>query len=86
MENNQHLNKEIITPRIDSGVPEYISMYDIPGQDKITEHSFARYLKNKESDQEINDQYVNSAEYYQRKIMDAPKNARVELIMAGLRK
>ena len=34
-------------------LPEYLQMYEISGQDPITEHSFERYQKNKEENEEI---------------------------------
>lgn len=69
-------------------LPDYISMYDISGQDKITGQSFRRYVRDKEQDQKIIDRIKykvdNLTVAYERKIKNAPKAARAELIMAGL--
>lgn len=65
-------------------MPEYISMYDISGQDKITERSFGRYVKDKKQDQKIKDQVEHSAASYEKKIKSAPRDARSGIIQAGL--
>lgn len=69
----------------EADLPDYISMYDISGQDKITGQSFRRYVRDKEQDQKIKDRIDNSATAYVSKIESAPEAARAELIMAGLK-
>lgn len=71
---------------MEAALPEYISMYDISGQDKITERSFNRYVKDKEQDQKIKDQIEHSAASYEKKIKSAPRAARSDIIKVGLAK
>jgi hypothetical protein len=37
------------TQPVQEKIPAFLKMYEIPGREKITEHSFERYLKNKEN-------------------------------------
>lgn len=84
MEKHKPISTEEITPHKKAFLPEYISMYDISGQDKITERSFGRYLKDKEQDQKIKDQIEHSAAFYEKRIVSAPRDARSGIIQAGL--
>ena len=67
-----------------NNLPEYISMYDIPGQDNITEHAFERYKNDKEQDQEIKKLANDSVAIYRKELRSAPRNALPVLIRNGL--
>ncbi|MFH1232874.1 MAG: hypothetical protein V1651_03380 [Patescibacteria group bacterium] len=65
-----------------SSLPEYIEMYNISGQDPINEHSYDRYKKNKEKEDEaIKKEILNSFDPYI--IKDAPKIEQAKLIELG---
>jgi len=42
-------------------LPEYLKMYEIPGQDPITEHSFDRYREDKKQEDEIRNRATDPA-------------------------
>jgi hypothetical protein len=65
-------------------LPEYLKMYDISGQDRITEHGFNRYTKNKEQDNFIKEQKENSTTLFIKRIKDAPEEEKSSLIKLGL--
>ncbi|MDA2936012.1 hypothetical protein MYX06_02235 [Patescibacteria group bacterium AH-259-L05] len=58
-----------------------LEMYEISGQDRITSHSLARYIKDKEQDEMIKGMIQDPLEV---KISDAPANERSSLIAKGL--
>ena len=63
---------------------EVISMYDISGQDGISEHSYERYLRNKDQNQGILERAKNSASAYEIKIISAAAADRDSVILEGL--
>ncbi len=74
--------REQITPNVLSS--EYSEMYDISGQKEITEHSFDRYVRDKEQDEAIKEQNKKSATAYIREIDIAKDQEKDSLIEAGL--
>ncbi len=46
--------------KLESITPEYLKMYEISGQNSITEHSFKRYIKDKNQDNLIREQIENA--------------------------
>ncbi|MCX6736306.1 MAG: hypothetical protein NTZ13_04440 [Candidatus Parcubacteria bacterium] len=67
-------------------LPEYADMYEISGQDPITEHSFERYQKDKEK-AEAGIKYLreNSVSSYQKKIENAIPEESALLTEQGLK-
>jgi HEAT repeat protein len=61
-----------------------LSMYEISGQDAITEHSFNRYLKDKEQDSKIEELSAHPSVSLQEKIEAAPLPEKASLIRSGL--
>ncbi len=57
METRHPQEPGIIKPDLEENLPDYISMYEVQGQDEITGFSFKRYLKDKEGwDEKIKQQ------------------------------
>ena len=89
----EHGVADILTPEISANEninkpafarPEFLSMYEISGQDEITEHSLVRYLSDKKQDQKIKEAAGNSPLLLEKKIIDSLKDERGRLIRAGL--
>ena len=65
-----------------SVLPDWLKMYEIPGQDKITAHSYLRYLQDKKDDQKMENAEELSASNiinYQDVIKSAPEEKRDQL-------
>lgn len=61
--------KEAIQRKAEDGLPSYVSMYEISGQDPITEHSFNRYIKDKKQDRAIKEVVEESVPSIEEKIL-----------------
>ncbi len=75
---------KIESTRRESNLPEYLKMYNISGQDAITEHGFARYFKDRRQNDSIREQEENSPEFFTKKIRLAGEGERASLIRSGL--
>lgn len=65
-------------------LPEYIKMYDISGQDSITEHSFSRYQKDKQQDLIISENFVGDVKFYFEQVESANIEDKKQIIIKGL--
>lgn len=66
-------------------LPDYLGMYEIPGQDAITEQSFKRYVRDKEQDQMIQSE-AERAKILGQRILDAKDMEKALLIQDALTK
>ncbi|MCX6739250.1 MAG: hypothetical protein NT098_04355 [Candidatus Parcubacteria bacterium] len=67
-------------------LPEYAPMYEISGQDPITEHAFERYQKDKEKTElDLESLRENSVSVYQKKIENAIPEESALLIEQGIK-
>jgi hypothetical protein len=71
-------------------LPAYIKMYEISGQETISEHGFARYKKDKKQDEaiiQLRDSVPDlaSGDFFRQKIKSAPQSEQLLLIQQGLK-
>lgn len=64
-------------------LPEFLNMYEISGQGKITEHEQARYLASKKNYQEDINKKVNLIDAYKESIFKASADEKTGLIKLG---
>lgn len=62
----------------------YLKMYEIPGQETITEHGFLRYIKDKKQDEEIKNLIHNSVNNFRGELASAYGDQLIDLILRGL--
>lgn len=80
-------SKEINISPIHLPMLEHKEMYKVSGQNEITNHSFERYLKDKEKlpkdiekfNQEIENPFNNSPDFYKEKFKNASSNEKTEI-------
>ncbi len=76
------MNIENIPTKKDSEIP--LEMYEIPGQENITEHTFQRYLKDKTQDIDINKLAATSSHSLDKEIKKLTKEELVPLLREKL--